>query len=176
MEDEQAKTIRALQLAIQMEIDGRVYYQKGSQKSDNKIGRDLFQWLAAEEDKHRQRFEEIYKTIGTKKAWPKTNIQSVKGKGIRTLFADAISVLDSHSWASPDELDAVAKAISMENKTYDFYRNQSQIAISPAERGFYEALATEEKGHYLVLIDYREYLLDPAGWFRKTEHHSLDGG
>ena len=34
----------------------------------------------------------------------------------------------------------------------------------------------EERGHYLALVDYREYLIDPAGWFRKAEHHSLDGG
>jgi len=25
-------------------------------------------------------------------------------------------------------------------------------------------------------VDYREYLLDPEGWLRKAEHHSLDGG
>jgi len=176
MKDEQTKTIKALRLALQMEIDGEEYYRKASQKSDNKIGRDLFQWLAAEEDKHRRRFEEIYKSIETKRTWPKISIQPGKRERVRTLFAEAMETTESHLETRPAELDAIAKAISMENKTHDFYKSRSQIATQPAERSFYEALAAEEKSHYLVLIDYREYFLDPAGWFRKTEHHSLDGG
>jgi rubrerythrin len=55
MEREQSKTIKAVQFAIQMEIDGKEYYQRASQKSDNRVGKELFEWLAAEEDKHRQR-------------------------------------------------------------------------------------------------------------------------
>ena len=50
-----------------MEVDGKEYYQKASRQSSNKMGKELFQWLAGEEDKHRQRFEEIYKTIKAKK-------------------------------------------------------------------------------------------------------------
>jgi len=176
MKDEQTKTIEALQLSIQMEIDGKAYYQKASQKSGNKIGRDLFQWLAAEEDNHRRRFEEIYKAIETKRTWPKISIEPAKREGISTLFAKAMDTSESYLKTLPTELDAIAKAISMENKTHDFYKSQSSKATHSTERGFYEALATEERGHYLALIDYREYLLDPAGWFRKMEHHSLDGG
>ncbi|GAH21770.1 unnamed protein product, partial [marine sediment metagenome] len=29
---------------------------------------------------------------------------------------------------------------------------------------------------HLVLLDYYEYLKDPAGWFVRKEHPSLDGG
>ena len=66
--------------------------------------------------------------------------------------------------------------MDMENKTYDFYKNQSQNATYEAERDFYKALAAEERGHYLVLRDYHEYLINPAGWFVEKEHPSLDGG
>ena len=58
----------------------------------------------------------------------------------------------------------------------DFYRSQGEKAQYDVEKKFYETLAAEERGHYLALVDYREYLVDPAGWFRKAEHHSLDGG
>jgi len=30
-------------------------------------------------------------------------------------------------------------------------------------------------GHHLSLLDSYEYLSDPAGWFTKSEHWSLDG-
>ena len=69
MEDEYGKTLEAIQFAIQMEIDGKEYYQKASRESGNKVGRELFEWLAAEEDKHRQRFEGIYNTVKEQKSW-----------------------------------------------------------------------------------------------------------
>ncbi len=68
MEDERIKTLEALQIAVQMEIDGKEYYQKASQTSGNQLGRELFQSLAAEEDIHRQEFEAIYNAIRNKKA------------------------------------------------------------------------------------------------------------
>jgi rubrerythrin len=66
--------------------------------------------------------------------------------------------------------------MEMENRTEKFYSSRGKEANYDAERKLYTSLAAEEKGHYLTLVDYREYLIDPAGWFRKAEHHSLDGG
>ena len=74
------------------------------------------------------------------------------------------------------ELDAVKVAIDQEKKSYDFYENQASEAIYNTEKSFYETLAREEREHELALLDYYEYLADPAGWFVKAEHPSLDGG
>ena len=63
MVTEQDKTLEALQIAIQMEIDGKEYYLKASQESSNELGKKLLQSLAAEEDIHRQKFEEIFNAI-----------------------------------------------------------------------------------------------------------------
>ena len=43
MENEQAKTIEALQFAVQMEVEGKGFYQQASQKSSNKLASELFQ-------------------------------------------------------------------------------------------------------------------------------------
>ena len=176
MEGEQAKTIEALQFAIKMEIDGKDYYHKASQQSPNKAGKELFQWLTGEEDKHRQRFEEIYSVIKANKAWPEGEINPAKRANLHTLFSAGDEKPDTKGEATRAELDAIAKAMEMENKTHDFYSAQSEKTTYDAEKNFYGALAAEERGHYLALVDYREYLVDPAGWFRTAEHHSLDGG
>jgi len=175
METEQAKTLKALQIAIQMEIDGKEYYLKASQESSNELGKKLLQSLAAEEDIHRQKFEEIYDAISRKQAWPRTDFQPDGGKRLRTIFAKATKEIGSNIKAATTELDAVQAAMGMENKTYDFYKNQGKGATSDAERDFYQALAAEEREHHLILLDYYEYLKDPAGWFVKKEHPSLDG-
>ena len=176
MKDEHDKTLEAIQFAIQMEIDGKAYYQKASQETGNKVGKELFDWLAGEEDKHRQRFEEIYNSIKNQKAWPEVDIQPHKGDILNTLFSEAIRSVGSNVKAASTELDTIDKAMEMEKKTEKFYSSQGEEAVYDAEKKLYTSLAAEERGHYLTLVDYREYLIDPAGWFRKVEHHSLDGG
>ncbi len=173
---EQDKTLEALQIAIQMETDGKEYYLKASRESSNELGKKLLQSLAAEENIHRQKFEEIYNAIRNKKAWPVTDFQPDKGKGLRTVFARVTEELGSNIKAPTTELDAVQIAMDMENKTYDFYNNQSKKATYSAEIDFYQTLAIEEREHHLVLLDYYEYLKDPAGWFVTKEHPSLNGG
>ena len=176
MTTDQEKTIKGLQTAIQMEIDGKKYYFKASQNSTNQLGKKLFQRLADEEDIHRQKFEQIYDAIRNEKAWPVTDFQPDGGQKLRTIFAMATEEISSKIKAPASELDAVQTAMDMENKTYDFYKSQGENATYDAERDFYQTLAAEEREHHLVLLDYYEYLKDPAGWFVKKEHPSLDGG
>jgi len=176
MATEQDKTLGALQAAIQMEIDGKEFYLKASQASNNELGKKLLQSLAAEEDQHRQTFEGIYNTISDKKDWPRTDFQPDGGQRLRTIFAKATETMDPGIDTMPTELDAIQTAMAMENKTYDFYKSQSQMATHEAERDFYEAVASQEGEHHRILLDYYEFLKNPAAWFVQKEHPSLDGG
>ena len=176
MVTEQDKTLEALQIAIQMEIDGKEYYLKASQESTNELGNKLLRSLAAEEDIHRQKFEEIYGAIRNKRAWPVTDFQPDGGKRLRTIFARVTEGMSSEIKAPATELDAVHIAMDMESKSHDLYKDRSQTATYDAERDFYQTLAAEEREHHLILLDYYEYLKDPAGWFMTKEHPSLDGG
>ena len=176
METEADKTLKALQIAIQMEIDGKGYYLKASRESGNEAGKRLLQSLAGEEDVHRQKFEEIYRAIQGQKAWPVTDFKPDGGKRLRTIFIKATEEIGARIKAPASELDAVETAMAMENKTYDYYKSQGGNATYDTERDFYHTVAAEEREHYLILLDYFEYLKDPAGWFVTKEHPSLDGG
>lgn len=173
---EQDRTWRALQTAIQMETDGKQYYLKISRESGNELGKRLLAALAAEEDIHRQKFEQIFASIRQKKGWPVTDFKLDGGRALRTLFARALERVVSPVKGPTTELEAVKTAMDMESKTYDFYQNQGGQASYPAEREYYQVLALQEREHHLILLDYYEYLRDPAGWFVTKEHHSLDGG
>ena len=175
MKTEQDKTTEALRMAIQMETDGKEYYLQASQESNNELGKKLLQSLADEEDIHREKFAKIYNAIRDKKAWPAINFQPDRGKRLRTVFAQALEETGSDVKTLATELDAVQTAMAMENKTYDFYKGRSENATYGVEVEFYQALATQERIHHQVLLDYYEYLKDPAGWFVKKEHPSLEG-
>jgi rubrerythrin len=169
---EHSGNLKALKTAIQMEIDGKRYYQKAGRNSGNELGRKLFQSLALEEDIHRRKFESIYKVLQAQKTWPEVDFTPHQGKELKTLFAAAM--LDVK--AADDELEAIQTAMEMENKTRDFYLEQARQSSLEIEKKYYTILAGEESAHHAVLLDYFEYLKDPAGWFTIKERHSLDGG
>ena len=115
MKTEPDKTREALQIAIQMEIDGKEYYLEASRGSSNELGKKLLQSLAGEEDVHRQKFEQLYKAIRSKKAWPVTDFQPDGGKRLRTIFARAAEETGSKIKAPATELDAIQTAMNMES-------------------------------------------------------------
>lgn len=176
MTTEQNRVLEALQAAIKMETDGKKFYLRASAQSSNDAGKKLLKTLAAEEDIHRQNFEAIYEALRNKKGWPNIAVKPDAGKGLRTVFNEAAGRLGKAAKALASEIGAVQTAMDMENKSYDFYRSQLKAATSDAAKSFYEALSAQEKEHHRLLLDYFEFLKDPAAWFVKAEHHSLDGG
>jgi rubrerythrin len=172
MTTDQTRTLDALRVAIQLEIDGKDYYLKASRNSQNEVGAKLFSTLAAEEDLHRQKFEEIYSATQSKNAWPAIDFTLPTGQTLKTLFKIASKSVK----ASDSELAAIETAMEMENKTQDFYRERAGKALFQEEKKYYTTLAGIENEHHAVLLDYYEYLKDPAGWFTVKERHSLDGG
>ncbi|MEK7353112.1 MAG: ferritin family protein [Chloroflexota bacterium] len=175
MATEQAKTLKALRIAVKMEIDGKEYYLKTSQTSSSTMGEKLLRSMSKAEDAHRQKFIDIYEAIRDKKAWPKTNLKPDAAKSLKTIFAKATKRM-ANTKTLEGELDAVKLAMKMENKTLDFYTSQAAKATGETEKSFYKTIAAEEREHHMVLQSYYEFLKDPAGWFVKTEHPSLDGG
>ena len=172
----QEKTTEALQYAIQMEIDGKELYLKASRESGNELGKKLLASLAQQEDYHRQKFEQIYETIRKSNKWAVVDFKADGGKMLRTIFAEETINPTTAIKVAQTELDAVQKAMQIEDKSYDLYHQRFEQAAKGAERNFYETISSEERQHKLILLDYYEYLHDPAAWYVKAEHHSLDGG
>ncbi len=173
---EQERILRAITMAIEMELDGKECYLAASKGSTNEAGKKLLQSLAEEEDNHRQTFEGIYNAIRQGRDWPPVDLGTDRAVDIRDTLVKTCQALGVSVGGTSSELDAVKVAIDKEKKSYDFYENQASQAIYDTEKSFYEALAREEREHELALLDYYDYLADPAGWFVKAEHPSLDGG
>jgi rubrerythrin len=135
----------------------------------------LLESLAQQEDFHRQKFEQIYTNISKSHQWPVVDFKPDAGQVLKTIFAEATNSTASQAKAASTEIEAIEKAMRMEDKSYDLYHQRFEQAAIGAERDFYETIAGEERQHKLILLDYYEYLHDPAAWFVKAEHHSLDG-
>lgn len=175
MGTEQNKTIEALQMSIQMGIDGREYYQKLSQCCSNPSCQELYRSLAAEEYALQKKVEEIYNAIREEKAWPITPFKLGEGEKLRTIFTKITEEMGPDIKPPASLLDALQIAIDMEFQALLFYEKQNRNAAYDAERDFYKTLAAQEREHYLLLVDCYEYVKDPVAWFVTKEHPSLNG-
>jgi rubrerythrin len=175
MKNELSSLVETVKYAIQMEVDGKKFYTAAGKQSKNRLGQELYAWLATQEDHHRAKFEAIYQSISQKKELPAEHITLNKTSGIGTLFREAIKATGKTLTTQKSELEAVEKAIEMEIKSRDYYKKQAAGSGSDIVSKFLKAVSAEEQGHYLALIDYKEYMADPADWFTRTEHHLLDG-
>jgi rubrerythrin len=173
MSEEQDKLLEGIKTAIQMEIDGKAYYLKMGQNSPNKRGQELFKILAEEEDHHIKDFKKIYEKMQKKEPLPDDLIRNEEDSKLTTVFSQAIEEMEQDIHAPDTELEAIEVAIEMEKKSYNLYLERSKESIYKAEKKFYKALAAEEKKHKKILVDYRKYILDPAGWLVNKTFPSL---
>jgi rubrerythrin len=175
MKDGQKAIIDALKYALQMEIDGNKFYSITARESTNRVGKDLYTWLAEQEGLHYKRFQEIYSAITAGKDWPGAGINPEKPVKLGTLFSKLINEAGTPAGAGAAEIGSADKAVEMEIKSRDYYRQRADVASSEDEKKFFNAVSAEEQGHYLALVDYKEYITDPVDWFTRTEHHLLEG-
>jgi rubrerythrin len=175
MKNGQKAILAALKYALQMEIDGKQFYTIAAGESANRVGKDLYTWLAGQEGLHYKRFEEIYSAITAGKDWPVTRINSEKPVKLGTIFSKLINEAAKPAGTVAAEIDSADKAVEMELKSRDYYSQRAEEASSDDERKFFKAVSAEEQGHYMALVDYKEYITDPVDWFTRTEHHLLEG-
>ena len=175
MVNEHEKMLRALEIAIEMEADSKECYLGAIKASENSLARELLQSFAEEEDIHRHKVVEIYNAVHANKTWPITDPKPSSGKKLKELLGKTCRAIGIDAAANATPIHILDIAIDKEDKSHDFYGGKASQSTFESERSFYNALALEEREHYLILVDYKEFLEDPAGWFTKHEHWSLDG-
>ncbi len=94
---------------------------------------------------------------------------------VKDILVDFLKKVDKTAKADADDLQAVRTAIDFEAKGAKYYAQLRDDVSDPKEKQFFDLLSRIENEHYLSLKDTEEYLDDPTSWYRKMEHHTLDG-
>jgi rubrerythrin len=100
----------------------------------------------------------------------------VKDTVVKNLLMDAVKGVDVKSGGDDDDLEAVRVAIEFEANGAKSYEKLRDSVKNPKEKEFFSLLAQIENEHYLSLKDVEEFLTDPESYYRRMEHHGLDGG
>ena len=168
--------LNALEVALNNEKREREFYIKNAKRTKNALGKKMFQQIGDDELEHYQRLKELNQKWTKKERWPETVPLKVNQTVVKDILLDFLKKADEKSQSDTDDLEAVRTAIDFEAKGAKFYADLRDGVTNPREKEFFGLLATIENEHYLSLKDTEEYLIDPISWYRKMEHHTLDGG
>jgi rubrerythrin len=173
---DEKERLNALEVALNNETREREFYLKHARRSKNALGRRMFQQIGDDELEHYQRLSDLHKKWVKQQKWPESLPLKVGNTIVKDILAEFVKKVDEKLPSDADDLEAVRTAIDFEAKGAKFYADLRDSVTHPREKEFFDLLATIENEHYLSLKDTEEYLTDPASWYRKMEHPTLDGG
>ena len=138
-----------IEMAIAMERSGQAFYQNASKLARENSLKELFQYLAEEEEKHLKTFQNFYNTLKEKPEITPYNWEEAK------LYLEAL--VDSKFFASPekainlakeakDELEIINLAMSFEKETLLFFYQILEM-IKSQEQELVKKIIEQEKKH-----------------------------
>ena len=163
-----------LKAAIQMEQDGKKFYEEAAGKAKSEGTAEIFRFLAKGEVYHIQRIEEIYQALEKNPTWTESLCAFSPPQEDPKIFSAALAK-GTMGTGDADDLKALEIGMRMESKSIEFYQRLAKQARDTKERRFLMSLINEERGHYNYLADYRNFLIDPADWYYVKEMGNVDG-
>lgn len=167
--------LSALEVALNNETREREFYLKNAERTKDPLGKAMFQQIADDELEHYQRLKQLHEKWSKQEKWPGTVPLKVKDTVVKDVLVDFLKKVDKSAKGDADDLEAVRTAIDFEAKGAKYYAQLRDDVSDPKEKQFFDLLSRIENEHYLSLKDTEEYLVDPASWYRKMEHHTFDG-
>jgi rubrerythrin len=167
--------LNALEVALNNEMREREFYLKNAERTKNPLGKKMFQQIGEDELEHYERLKELHQKWTKQQKWPETVPLQVSNTVVKDILLQFVKKVDEKAESDDDDLKAVQTAVDFEARGAKFYGDLRDSVTNPREKQFFDLLAKIEQEHYLSLKDTEEYLTDPVSWYRKMEHHSLDG-
>jgi rubrerythrin len=143
--DELSKHLSA---AIELEERGIALYSRYASESTTSFGEMLFKRLAEDEEQHRESL------IGIKAAYTTKKTAGAADKLIPIDHKDIFSPGSRKpSDITKEYLTALAYAIDVEEKSYLFYTELSEMATDATLKKLFRELSNIEKGHIEIIRD-----------------------
>jgi rubrerythrin len=171
----ETERLNALEVALNNELREREFYLKNAERTRNALGKAMFKQIADEELEHHERLKQLHEKWERQEKWPKTVPLRVKETVVKDILLDFVQQAAEGPEGDDDDLQAVRTAIDFEAKGTQHYAQLRDSVSDEREKAFFDLLSRTEHEHYLSLKDTEEYLTDPVSWYRKVEHHTLDG-
>jgi rubrerythrin len=169
------RRLNALVVALHNESREREFYLTHAKRTTNPVGKTMFRQIADDELEHYERLKQLHETWEKAKKWPGTVPLKVKNTVVKDVLKDMVQKAEKMPKGDADDLEAVRTAIDFEARGEKYYSDLRDSVSDPKEKEFFDLLSKMEREHYLALVDVEELMTDPVSWYRRREHHGIDG-
>lgn len=160
-----------IKFAMQMELDGQAFYEKGAAATDNPQLKEVLLTLAEEEQKHYQVFKSMSdgdlaaaeSSLGKKSGTPaltKSVFQQMAEANVETLGGEDVREL----WE---------KAVEIEEKSEKMYRDAANEEDDEIRRDLLRRIADEEKNHVYLVDNVLSFIKDPSTFLASTQYQNF---
>lgn len=161
-----AELTEILKKGMSTELWGRRFYEQAVARTDNELGKRVFQSLVEEETRHLEILCGQYAAYSQNQACVSLDQAVAMAQSVdpTTIFPEASAATELIPPDASDE-QALQLAMDFEQRGYDLYAQAAKEATSDAERELWEYLAKAEDKHYTFLQETYEYLINNGVWF-----------
>ena len=148
-----------VQIGIQIEKNGRDFYNTLEEQSTNKKGKEIFRYLAREEEKHIKVFEQILSSAENyepAEAYPGEYSSYMKTLASECVFTQA-GKGDELAKKVKSEKEAVEKGIGFEKDSIIFYEGIKKVVLGYSI-GLVDQLIVQEQLHLKKLTELRSVI------------------
>lgn len=153
--------------AMQMEQDGEAYYRELASKCKVQGLKKILTMLADDEVGHYNTFKKLKEGTDAEVS------ASAVLENAKNVFQE---IKDTETGFDFDvsEIELYNKAIEIEKKSEDFYREKANEVEQPGVKDILLEIAEDEKKHRFLLKNTVEFISRPKTWIENAEFHHLD--
>ncbi|MCL4533743.1 MAG: ferritin family protein [Bacteroidetes bacterium] len=155
--------LSALSQAIGVELDGRRFYTQCAERTQDPMGKSMFQSLIKDEEQHIRILQNEYDRLAGGGTWldlGQAREGTPVGPSLKLFPNGAPATLPP----ATNDLLALSIAMDFERKGYSNYKAAAGQATDPIARQIFDYLASFEEVHYEYLEKHRKYLDDTGTW------------
>lgn len=176
---ERTEALKALETAIQLEVEGHEFYAKAAGKVTWPEGRAMLLDLAKDEMEHIRILKAEHASLVAGQDWLEAGsiapqLASGEKKSL-PVFAKKDEVIAGMVDDRADALDVLDVAIKNEYKSHSYYSELEKREENPQARAIFAWLVKEEKAHQEALTEYAKYIGVHQEWLLEHEKPLLEG-
>lgn len=163
-----------LRHAIEMEVQGKDFYERAAKRMKNKRGRDMFESLVVQERLHIDILEDQLTRYLHDKKWISLEELrlEVEEHPEKSVFEDP-HIKNIKLDPEAGELDVIRLGMEVEKRSIDYYREAGSEVKDANAKGMFNWLVAQETGHLQILqaeYDYRT----KSGFYYDSPEFSLE--
>lgn len=146
-------------ISIQIEKNGRDFYNALTERYKDKDAVDLFKYLAGEEEKHIQTFQKILDSVGKhepQETYPGEYLEYMNALAAESVFTEKAKGKEAASGAK-NSTDAVNMGIGFEKDSIIFYQSMKKV-VPEHDYKTLNDIISEERSHLRKLYNLKKKL------------------